>query len=307
MQSAKFFFLVFLLIALFFPKPAFAENLLLNSSFENITGGAPDLWTKNVSTATLTTSTIAKIGTASASLNKTNSTTGLIYLYQDVDIEPESFYSLSGWAVKNTPKFNWVILRISWRTSSAEISKTDSSQLTSDSTNFQQLKIDSVQAPSSVVKARIELAANIVTVNPDNSALFDDINFSQVTAPEQPTSTPAPTPSQTPTPIPKPSQTATPTKTSTPSPAPTKTATPTPTPTPTPETFVLGIENVSPSPSVVPEATSSSKFLGRASNLPILPFVFIILGASVFIGSGVMYFRTKKEEVLQITDETDNQ
>jgi len=199
-----------------------AANLILNSSFEDPASGSPTSWTKNVSTATLSTSTTAKTGTSSASINKTNSTTGLIYLYQDVDVEPDAFYSMSGYAIKNSSNFSWVILRISWRSSTAEISKTDSSQLTSDSSDFQLLKIDSGQAPSQAVKARVELAANIVTVNPSNPVLFDDIDFFQIPAPDQPTPTPAPT--STPT------QTPTPTKTPTPTPIPnTPTANPLPT------------------------------------------------------------------------------
>ncbi len=88
MGNYKIFFFFFVLaIFLFLPRGVFAANLLLNSSFENIENGAPSLWTKNVSTATLSVSSNAKTGTASASINKTNNTTGLIYLYQDVDVE----------------------------------------------------------------------------------------------------------------------------------------------------------------------------------------------------------------------------
>lgn len=203
--------IAFLFFSLVFPKQAFA-NLLLNSSFEEASSSAPLSWAKNVSTATLGISSTAKTGTVSASINKTNGTTGLIYLYQDVDIEPEAFYSISGYAVKNSANFSWVILRISWRSSSGEISKTDSSQLTSDSSDFQLLKIDSAQTPSQAIKARIELAANIATANPSNPALFDDIDFSQIPAPDQPTPTLAPTstptqPPPTPTKIPTPTLT----------------------------------------------------------------------------------------------------
>lgn len=237
MRAIIAFIAVFIfLFVLPFVNSALAVNLLLNSSFEDATSGSPTSWTKNVSTATLSTSTTSKTGTSSASINKTNGTTGLIYLYQDVDIEPEAFYSISGYAVKNSANFSWVILRISWRNSSAEISKTDSSQLTSDSSDFQLLKIDSTQAPIQAIKARVELAANIATANPSNPALFDDIDFSQIPAPDQPTPTAVPT--STPT--------ATPTKT--------------PTPTPTPNT-----PTSKPSQSSTPEETLPNAILGEST------------------------------------------
>lgn len=282
-----------------FTSPVFAENLLLNSSFEDITSGVPNSWTKNVSTATLSTSSIVKTGTASASINKTNSTTGTIYLYQDIDVEPNSYYSLSGWAVKNDSKFSYVLLRVSWRDSSVEISKTDSPQLTSDSPTFQELKINSVQAPSQSVKARVELLANISTLNPSNPALFDDVNFSQVTAPEQPTSTPASSATST----------QTPTATSTPAPTMVKTPTPTPTKTPTPlpsvnatteptaELSVLALEtNASATPE---DASGSAEVLAWAQDLPIIPIVLIILGASTFAVSGFMYLGKRKVEGIE--------
>lgn len=223
-----------------------AANLLLNSSFEDPASGSPTSWTKSVSTATLSTSATAKTGTSSASINKTNSATGLIYLYQDVDVEPDAFYSISGYAIKNSANFSWVILRISWRSSSAEISKTDSSQLTSDSSDFQLLNIDSTQAPSQAIKARVELAANITTVNPGNPALFDDINFSQIPAPDQPTPTSVPTP--------------------TPSPTPTPTKTPTSTPKPNTPTPKISIGEILPT-GVLGESTESAEIISPTNTL----------------------------------------
>ena len=282
--------LIAVLIFLFycpFVKPAFAANLLLNSSFEDPANGSPTSWTKSVSTATLSTSTTAKTGTSSASINKTNSTTGLIYLYQDIDVEGDSFYSISGYAIKNSPNFSWVILRISWRSSSAEISKTDSSQLTSDSSDFQLLKIDSAQAPSQAIKARVELAANIVTVNPNNPALFDDIDFFQITAPDQPTPTPAPTsnPTSTPTPI----------KTPTKSPTPTPTSKPSLTPLPT---SVLG-ESTESRSFISPTDTISKKnvLISNETKKPNNNFqkIFVFLGIVFIASCAILTFRKIKK------------
>ncbi len=274
-------------IFLFLPKDSLAANLLLNSSFENIENGAPSLWTKNVSTATLSVSSNAKTGTASASINKTNNTTGLIYLYQDVDVEPESFYSLSGYAVKNSSNFNWVILRISWRSASGEISKTDSSQLTSDSLDFQLLRVESVQVPTQAIKARIQLAANIVTPNPANPALFDDIDFSQVSPPDQPVSTlpPTPEPTEAPTPTPKPL-----------TPTPTKKPTPTlkPSPTSTPSGEILG-EGESATNAFYPlGATEEAEATPEAGpKTRWLPKIFLGLGFLLLFGAAFWVWYTQ--------------
>lgn len=280
-----FIFFLFLI-----PSSVFADNLLLNSSFEDITNGSPGSWTKSPSTAILSTSTTSKTGTASATINKTNSSTGSIYLYQDVDVEPDAFYSLSGYAVKNSSNFSWVILRISWRNSSTEISKSDSSQLTLDSSDFQELKIDSAQAPSQAIKARIELVANIVTVNPSNPALFDDINFSQVPIPDQPTPTPIPLPTNTPVPN-------TPVPSKTPTPAPTATKTPTPSPTKAPTkitptkvdakenkpTAILGASTIeekpTPTPTAKPEETTNY-----------IPLVLIGMGIVFLAGFAILSY-----------------
>lgn len=233
--------LVFILFLL--PNKVFAENLIVNPSFETITDSSPSLWIKSPSTATLLSSDTSKSGSSSAAINKTNNSTGLIYAYQDIDVEGGSFYTLSGSALKNNTNFNWVILRISWRDSSSnEASRTDSSQLTSDSSSFQDLQIQSVQAPSQAAKARVELATYIGTQNPSLPVLFDDIYFSQISPPEQPQSTPTPTPS------PQNSPTSTP--------IPTKSPTPTPKPsTPAPS---ISLDNESSEEAVLGESSESA-------------------------------------------------
>lgn len=190
-------YLLQLFLFLLLPTSAFASNLVSNSSFEDINEGVPNAWIKNVSTVTLTTSMKSYSGTISASLNKTNSTTGLIYLYQDVNIESGKYYSLTGYALKNSPNFSWVILRISWRDGATELSKTDSDSLTSDNSEFKEIQITSVKAPPQATKARIELTGNIIAENPENPVLFDSISFSQIPPPE-----PTPTPTLAPTRLP---------------------------------------------------------------------------------------------------------
>lgn len=284
---------IFTIIFFIFSDKVYADNLLLNSSFEDVSNEAPNFWTKNVSTATLSTSSTVKTGTESASISKTNNTTGTIYLYQDVDVEHNSYYSLAGWTVKNDSRFNYSLLRISWRDESAEISKTDSSQLTSDLPTFQELKIDSVQAPSSSIKARIELLANISSPNPTNPVLFDDVSFSQVVAPEQPISTPVVTTTIVPTPTP------TPTKTLVPTPA----KTPTPKPTPSQMANILGEATVDPprdiaglalendTPTFSPTPSSGEESHGKS---PYIAGALIVSGLAFIGGSFYMAFKNRK-------------
>lgn len=294
--------LIAVLFFLHFANPAFA-NLLLNSSFEEASSSAPLSWVKNVSTATLGISSAAKTGTASASINKTNGSTGLIYLYQDVDVESGSYYSLSGSAIKNSSKFSWVILRISWRDlGGSETSKTDSSQVTTNSSDFQSLKIDSVQAPSQIVKARIELAGNITTANPENPVLFDDVDFSQISPPEQPASTPTPTP----TPASSPTNIPTPTKT--------------PTPVPTLKPSASATSEILPTDAVLGESTQSGGIISptdvesfdentlisnksKNSNSNWSQKIFMIVGVVFIAACGILTFREIRKRKLTQDEE----
>lgn len=199
----KYYSLLFIILGLVlgFPQDIFASNLLLNPSFEEISGGIPNNWNKNVTTVTISLAQ-GVTGSMAASLTKINNTTGTIYLYQDVDVEPETYYRLSGLIQKNSASFSWAVLRISWRNTTTEVSKTDSQQVTLDSSEFKAVSIDAVQVPSLSTKARIELVGNIITPNPASPILFEDIEFLQIPPPEQPTialPTATNTPTMTPT------------------------------------------------------------------------------------------------------------
>lgn len=261
---------VFLLFFISVIPQAYAQNLILNPSFE--TSSSVDNWNEYPGTATLTTSNTAKTGNFSASLNKTNNKLGSIYLYQDVDVDTSQYYSLSGYVLKNSSNFDHILLRISWRDSSlAQISVTDSDELTIDSSNFQVLSISSVQPPQNALKARIELLANISTANPQNPALFDDIEFSEVSPPTQVPSTPTPKPSPTLTPTPTPTPNSTPNPTINPTIKPTLKTTVKPTISPTkisfktssPRASVAGNFTISPnpSPSVLQSKSNSSDLI----------------------------------------------
>lgn len=260
---------------------------------EDATNGVPSSWTKNVSTATMSASSSSNTGASALSLNKVNSTTGTIYAYQDVDIENDAYYSLSGFVVKNSANFAYCLLRISWRDSgSAEISKTDSPPLSSNSSTFQSIKITSVQAPSSAVKARIELVANIETVNPSTAILFDDIEFAQILPPNQPTESPTNTPTQKPT------------ATSTPTIKPTEVVTPTIVSISTlgeesissDEALVLG-QTFSSSPAIEKaEGTDSAKARSFFPKTSFIASTFILVGVGLLGFSGYSLFQKFKGE-----------
>ena len=259
---------LFLYLFCFFPSSVLASNLLLNPSFEEVSSDTPVSWVKNVSTMSLSLFSPGSEGVNAASLNKQNNTTGSIYIYQDVDVEPESYYKLTGKIQKNSPSFSYVILRISWRGTGGEVSKTDSPQLTENSLGYKDVSIEAVQAPLSAIKARIELLGNITSPNPQTAILFDQISFTQISPPEQPAVVITPTPT---------SLTPTPTPTKTPSPTPLKTPTPTPTKTPTPSIFKTPTPFLSPS--IISSSSSTDEFqeevLGITSDITPTPTIIV--------------------------------
>ena len=198
---------------------------------------------------------------------------------------------MSGSVVKNSANFAWVVLRISWRDSSLiEKSQTDSPKLTSDSSDFQNVTIDSVQAPAGAAKSRIELVANIINPNPANPVLFDDISFSEISPPQQSQSTP----------VEEPISTITPTNT----PTPRLTATPTlkitlkPTAKPSPsiqskliatKSGVLGQSSKSAEIQLPTEAQKEIKIASERSN-NLLPKILILIGIVFLIACAIVVF-----------------
>ncbi len=260
---------LFLYLFFFFPSSVLASNLLLNPSFEEVSSDTPVSWVKNVSTMSFSLFSPGSEGINAASLNKQNNTTGSIYIYQDVDVEPESYYKLTGKIQKNSPSFSYVILRISWRGTGGEVSKTDSSQLTENSLGYKDVSIEAVQAPLSAIKARIELLGNITSPNPQTAILFDQISFTQISPPEQPAVVITPTPTLL-----------------TPTPTPTKPPSPTPLKTPTPTTFLkIPTPSISKiptpflSPSIISTSSSTEEFqeevLGVTSDITPTPTIIV--------------------------------
>ena len=261
---------LFLYLFLLSPSSVLASNLLLNPSFEEVSSDTPLNWVKDVGTMSVSTFSPGADGVNSVAINKQNGKIGSIYISQEVDIEPESYYKLTGKVKKNSPAFSYALLRIYWIGVGSDTKTTDSPKLIEDSAEYKTLSIEAVQAPNFAIKAKIRLVAYISSPDPQIPVLFDEISFTQISPPEQPTAVITPTPT---------SLVSTPTPTKTPAPTPIKTPTPTlllksPTPSlsksPTPflspsimstsnspeelQEEVLGVESrITPTPTIIVE------------------------------------------------------
>lgn len=172
-----------LLAALLSPSPGRASsgsNLLQNPGFEEGKIG----WSSWPQDASFTiTNTQIYSGSWAASLNRTDGAGGEIYISQDVPVVGGGYYTLSGWAYKDSPDFQSVYLRIEWRDASEEIYHVDSHILTDDEDIYHRLCVprecngDGVQAPDNAVKARIKAIAVIGDPNPQTPVFFDDLSF----------------------------------------------------------------------------------------------------------------------------------
>jgi len=172
-----------LLAALLSPSPGRASggsNLLQNPGFEEGTTG----WSFRPQDATFTvTNTQVYSGSWAASLNRTGGFGGEINIYQDVPVVGGGYYTLSGWAYKDSPKFQSVYMRIEWRDASGGIYNVDSHILTDDEDAYHPLCIpreyngDGVQAPDKAVKARIKCVADIQEADPETPIFFDELSF----------------------------------------------------------------------------------------------------------------------------------
>ena len=201
--------IIFIAILLFIlnPKLVFAENLLLNSGFED---GISN-WSKYGGTLG-TSSSIVNSGTVSATLTSTTSSTK--WIYQVVSVTGGTFYSFSGYVQKNDSNISSILLRTSWYSSAdgggSELSHTDSTAtLTDNNSSFQLLSTGSVVVPDDANSARAKAVVAFSSTS-QTIAYFDDFVFQQVPSP-----TPTPTPTLTPTPTSTPAPTATPTMTPT--------------------------------------------------------------------------------------------
>ena len=288
MGNYKIFFFFFVLaIFLFLPKKVFAQNLLQNPGFENISNSLPTSWEMYPGTATMSAvSTPVKSGEYALSINKTNDATGTIYAYQDVDIDGGRTYKLSGYVQKNDANFAWVVLRINWRRDGESIESVDSPRLEENTNEYKIATLDSALAPDEATIARVEAVANINIPNPVTPVFFDELILEEV----------QPTPTSEPEDTPEP--TDTPTSTPIPTPTPTKKPTPTlkPSPTSTPAGEILGEEESATSAFYPLEATGEAETSQESTSsfkIRWLPKIFLGAGFLLLFGAALWVWYTQ--------------
>jgi hypothetical protein len=172
--------LIALMAILFFSGQIFAQNLLNNPSFEawtNGTSGPPDGW--NVSNASVSagqsTATVHD-GTYSTLLTWTSTST--VRLQQLVDIDPNTSYELSFWALDTTAAGR-LRITIRWYDSAGNTISGIYGSYTLDDPNWQQLVSGVQTSPNNADSANIEIRMYDVSSGWNGSAsiFVDDVLF----------------------------------------------------------------------------------------------------------------------------------
>ncbi len=165
----------FLVIA--FLGASFAQtNLLQNPGFETWTGGNPDNWESTGALSASQENTIVHGGSYSVKLYFTSTTTQ--YLYQDIDINGCSPYTISVWVYDNDPAGR-ARLYVRWLDSNGNYISSVESDYTSDSDAWQQLTI-SANSPPNADSASVQIRLYDVSGSWSGSATIyaDDVSFS---------------------------------------------------------------------------------------------------------------------------------
>lgn len=199
------------------PEPA-VFNALTNGGFEQPGQDGPYGWRKIGGTVAQDT---AHRRSGSNSLSLQSASTSTKWAYQTVTVQGGAYYLAAAFAMQNNSRPGDLFLRISWYSTNdgngEAIANDDSTAtLSANSTAFQPLSTNPVQAPASARSVRIRLMFRPANASPA-SAYFDDISFYQTTAPTDAPATPTPPPgaSATPAPTVGPGHTPTPRPTST--------------------------------------------------------------------------------------------
>jgi len=169
-----------LLLSLFLTTALGQDNLLSTGGFEDGTSS----WNTSYGATFVTVTQPVSSGLWAASLYR-GGTTGEIWIYQDVPLEPSATYTLTGWALKNDSHFDSVCLYIEWPGSAAPPSD---DCLYSDSDYYRPMTVGPTLPPSDASVARIKAVADIFGANPPSPVYFDELSF---TSDIPPTPTPA--------------------------------------------------------------------------------------------------------------------
>jgi hypothetical protein len=158
-----------LLLSLFLSTALGQDNLLSNGGFEDGTSS----WNTSYGATFVTITEPVSSGLWAASLYR-GGTTGEIWIYQDVPVEPSATYTLTGWALKNDSHFDPVCLRIEWPGSTALPSD---DCLYGDNDYYRPITIGPTLPPSDASVARIKAVADIFAANPPGPVYFDELSF----------------------------------------------------------------------------------------------------------------------------------
>jgi hypothetical protein len=158
-----------LLLSLLLNTALGQENLLSNGGFENGTSS----WNTSYGATFVTVTEPVSSGLWAASLYR-GGTTGEIWIYQDVPVEPSATYTLTGWALKNESLFLRVCLRIEWPGSEAPPSE---DCFSGDNDYYRAITVGPTLPPSDASVARIKAVADIFGANPPSPVYFDELRF----------------------------------------------------------------------------------------------------------------------------------
>lgn len=158
-----------LLLSLFLNTALGQDNLLSNGGFEDGTSS----WNTSYGATFVTVTEPVSSGLWAASLYR-GGTTGEIWIYQDVPVEPSATYTLTGWALKNESLFLRVCLCIEWPGSEGPASE---DCFSGDNNYYRPITIGPTLPPSDASVARIKAVAEILGANPPSPVYFDELNF----------------------------------------------------------------------------------------------------------------------------------
>lgn len=289
------------MLLLLVTTPTFAVNLLSNPGFEENMNG----WSLAPSTATASATIAQKRSGVYGGLLTKQLSSSWAYLSQQIIIEADKFYKLSGWGFSNDNFITNIKLRFYWLDfSKTKISTTPvEKEVTTKNAAFQFIETESVVAPASAQFADVQVYIFLNTASPPTPAVFDDLVFEEVVSPS-PSPAPTPTPTPSPTPTPTPSPTAS-TKTPTPTPVPKATGVDASLAYSTKKSntdFVLGVQE-SPVVEGTESGASTAEEGSEQGKKPFLAIGLIALGLAFLAISGYAFLRERSSGRIKNSDE----
>jgi outer membrane biosynthesis protein TonB len=184
------------------PEPSVFSSLT-NGGFEQAGQDGAYGWRKIGGTASQNSS---RKRSGSHSLALASVSTSTKWAYQTITVQSGGYYRATAYAAQGNSAPGEIFLRVSWYDSgdgSGEAISSDDSTgvIGANSSSFQQLVTDPVQAPSGARSARVRLMFRPAGASAA-TAYFDDAAFAVTSPPTDPPATPAPTRTGAATPVP---------------------------------------------------------------------------------------------------------